>query len=142
MAVMEYAPAPPHHMLGYTRAGSIRVLLIQPCREVREALSEVLNELGYCVIAMATGEEAHAVEAVPDAIVCDLSLPGQCAVALLDELSERAGWEEIPALAVGGPFASGAQRRIATAGFDGLLAKPLSVRTLHLALRQAVRAVR
>lgn len=142
MAVMEHTQAPPHRMPGYGRAGSIRVLLIQPCREVREALCEVLDELGHSVMAAATGEEAHAVDAVPDAIVCDLSLPGYCAVALLDELRERPGWEEVPAIAIGRAVGSGAQHRIATAGFERSLAKPLSIRALHSALRQVVLAAR
>ena len=142
MAVMENTLAPSHRMPGYGRGGSIRVLIIQPCREVREALCEVLDELGYCVMAVATGEEAHAVDAVPHAIVCDLSLPGCCAVALLDELRERPVWEEVTAIAIGGPVGSGAQHRIATAGFDRWLPKPLSIHALHSALGQGVLAAR
>ena len=121
---------------------AVRVLLIHASAEARETLAEALEELGYQATVAATGEEAHDVETVPDAIVCDSAVSDYSTAALLDELYERPGWEEVPAITVGGHDHPRKQAGAAKAGFARCLPKPVSINALHVALREVTAARR
>jgi len=106
-----------------------RVLLVDDEPLVREVLAEHLEELGYEVIAAASGEEALRLlgtQARTDALVTDLSMPGMDGLALIRAVqAQRPG---LPAVLLTGYAGDGAALAMtgAIAGSFTLLRKPVS----------------
>jgi PAS domain S-box-containing protein len=107
-----------------------RVLLAEDAPDVREALADVLRRHGADVNAVGSSHEAleALVQSSPDALVCDVEIPGESGYALIRKVralpAERGG--RTPAVALSA--LSRAEDRVSSleAGFQVHLAKPVT----------------
>src|ERR1043166_7378366 len=103
-----------------------RVLLVDDYPDAREMYSEYLEFSGFDVVEAANGMEAlqRAVEAAPDIILMDLSLPvmdGWEATRRLKADERTAG---IPVVALTGHALAGVSEGAVKAGCDGCTTQP------------------
>jgi CheY-like chemotaxis protein len=109
-----------------------RVLVVEDNPLNLKLVRDVLQAAGYEVVEAGSGEEglraAH--ESPPDIVLMDLQLPGIDGVETLRRLRLDPAVADVPVVAVTA-FAMREDRERAYAdGFDGYLAKPISVRAL------------
>lgn len=109
-----------------------RILVVEDNPLNRKLVRDVLTALGYDVVAAASGEDgvrlAH--ECAPDLVLMDLQLPGIDGVEALRRLRGDPVVADVPVVAVTAFAMRQDQERAYADGFDGYLAKPISVRSL------------
>lgn len=93
---------------------------------------DVLQIAGHDVVEARSGEEALlAVEnGVVDLVLMDLQLPGIDGTETLRRLRQGLLGQDTPVVAVTAFAMAEDRERVALAGFDGHIAKPISVRAL------------
>lgn len=103
-------------------------------------LRDVLDHVGYHVVAATTGEEGArlAGEVEPDLILMDLQLPGIDGTEALRRIRSTAKGMGVPVLAVTAFAMDADRRRALDSGFDGYLPKPLNVRDLLRQVRDVL----
>jgi two-component system, cell cycle response regulator DivK len=109
-----------------------RILVVEDNPLNLKLVRDVLQVAGYEVLEARSGEEGLEVAraAVPDLVLMDLQLPGIDGVEALRRLRGDPAIADVPVVAVTA-FAMAEDRTRAYAeGFDGYLAKPISVRSL------------
>ena len=120
--------APPVH------AGrrQLRVLVIEDNRDAADSLQALLELLGYVVSVAYSGDEGlkSALQLVPDAIVCDIGLPGMDGYAVARALRADARTHNVRLLALTGYGDEADKRQALDAGFDEHLVKPADPRQL------------
>jgi two-component system, cell cycle response regulator DivK len=109
-----------------------RILVVEDNPLNLKLIRDVLSVVGYDVVAATSGEDgvrlAH--ECAPDLVLMDLQLPGIDGVEALRRLRRDPAVADTPVVAVTA-FAMREDRERAYAnGFDGYLAKPISIRSL------------
>jgi PAS domain S-box-containing protein len=123
----------------------LRVLLVEDDAHTRDAMAWTLERAGARVRAARTADEAlrilrEAPEAErPEAMVCDLGLPGIDGYALVQraaELYRERGQDPIPACAVSAHARDVDRERAIEAGFDLHVAKPVSAEQLVAAVQE------
>lgn len=104
----------------------------------------VLENAGYCVRAAGTAEEgvAQAATEPPDLVLMDLQLPGMDGYAGLRALRSHPATQAIPVLAVTALAMPQDREAVRSAGFDGYIEKPISVRDLPVQVREVLRRPR
>ena len=125
-----------------TRAQSVpqsvpTVLVCEDDPATRAVISDLLSSHGYAVLGAASGEEALTLAAaqVPDAVLMDLTLPGEDGWTAIAGLRADQRTHDVPVLIV-----SGTQPSLPTAGVAAWLTKPLDVARLLAALADATAA--
>jgi two-component system cell cycle response regulator DivK len=100
----------------------------------------VLEHAGFDVSSAGTAEEALdiAVERTPDLILMDLQLPGMDGFAGLAALRTQPATLAVPVVALTALAMPHDRERVRTAGFDGYLEKPISVRDLPSQVHAAI----
>lgn len=117
------------------------VLLVEDNEKNLKLARDVLEFAGFIVHVATTGEDAvnQAKTSTPDLILMDLQLPGIDGHEALSQLRGDPGTSEIPVVALTA-FAMTADREKAlSAGFDGYLEKPISVRSFPDQVRAYLR---
>jgi two-component system, cell cycle response regulator DivK len=125
-----------------TQSTPIVVLLVEDHEKNLKLARDVLEFAGFTVLAATTGEEALVRARVdrPDIILMDLQLPGMDGHTALAQLRADPGTASIPVVALTA-FAMRADReRALSAGFDGYLEKPISVRQFPDQVRAHLRS--
>src|SRR4051812_6087322 len=109
-----------------TNVGRPRVLLVDDYPDAREMYSEYLEFSGFDVVEAANGMEAlqRAVEAAPDIIIMDLSLPVMDGWEATRRLKADDRTRKIPVVALTGHALAGHSQGAREAGCDSFLAKP------------------
>ena len=125
-----------------SKTGRPRVLVVDDYPDAREMYAEYLEFSGFDVIQAVNGMEAlqRAVDAAPDIILMDLSLPvmdGWEATRRLKADERTAG---IPILALSGHALTNLSQRAKQAGFDGFVAKPCLPEDLIAEIRKVLDA--
>ena len=125
-----------------SKTGRPRVLVVDDYPDAREMYSEYLEFSGFDVIQAVNGMEAlqRAVDAAPDIILMDLSLPvmdGWEATRRLKADERTAG---IPILALSGHALTNLSQQAKQAGFDGFVAKPCLPEDLIAEIRKVLDA--
>ncbi len=109
-----------------------RILVVEDNALNLKLVRDVLTVLGYDVVAATTGEDgvrlAH--ECAPDLVLMDLQLPGIDGVEALRRLRRDPVVADVPVVAVTAFAMKEDQEQAYADGFDGYLAKPISVRAL------------
>jgi len=115
------------------------ILLVDDDPGVRYALSEVLRDRGYHVIAAASGAEALKVLSGVDVVVTDLTMPGMDGLELCSHIMARA--PKLPVILLTAHGSEHMIRLASSRGACGCLSKPFDIdeiarviehaRTLH-----------
>ncbi|HTR52374.1 MAG TPA: ATP-binding protein [Kofleriaceae bacterium] len=107
-----------------------RVLIIDDDVRTRDALTLILQREGIVVETASSvdGGRACIAAAEPQAVICDLAMPGEDGYSFVREL--RAAGRAIPSIALTGYATSHDVQHALDAGFDVHLAKPISVGAL------------
>jgi two-component system cell cycle response regulator DivK len=103
-----------------------RVLVVDDYPDAREMYSEYLEFSGFDVIQAVNGIEAlqRAVDAAPDIILMDLSLPVMDGWEATRRLKEDARTNRIPVVALTGHALAGISEGAMKAGCDAFVTKP------------------
>jgi two-component system cell cycle response regulator DivK len=106
------------------------ILIVDDNEKNRKLARDVLEFAGFTTIEATGGVEgvALAQERTPDVVLMDIRMPdlsGTEALKLIKEDSRTAG---IPVVALTSSTMRGDEQRFLAEGFDGYLAKPISVR--------------
>ena len=104
---------------------SLRVLLVEDDQTTRTLLSTILSNFGADVADASCAADAEAVLAAfaPQILITDIEMPECDGISLLHLL--RRTQSTLPAIAVSGYADDASRARVAAAGFDGFVAKPL-----------------
>ena len=113
------------------------VLIVENDEDGRALLETVLRRGGLRVTVAASAEEARAALAreLPEAVVCDIGMPGESGLSLVRWLRAQPAAPRLPVLALTAYAAEGDRARGLEAGFDAYLTKPFDPTELlqHLA---------
>jgi two-component system cell cycle response regulator DivK len=74
----------------------------------------------------------------PDLVLMDIQLPDISGVAALARIREDRSLDAMPVLAVSASVMPDEQQRIVASGFDGFIAKPISLKSFLGAVEQAL----
>jgi two-component system, cell cycle response regulator DivK len=109
-----------------------RILVVEDNDKNLKLVRDVLLFAGYEVVEARTGEQgvALAEETLPDLVLMDLQLPGIDGTEALRLLRENPATSGVPVVAVTAFAMKEDRERTRSAGFDGYVTKPLSVRSL------------
>jgi CheY-like chemotaxis protein len=109
-----------------------RILVVEDNPKNLKLVRDVLQFWGYQVLVAGSGEEGIqlATQELPDLILMDLQLPGMDGHEALRRLRQEPTTRAVPVVAVTAFAMQDDRDRVALAGFDGYLEKPLSVRDL------------
>lgn len=109
----------------HDRLRAVRVLLVEDDSSTRTLLATILSSFGADVAdaASAVDAEAALLSFDPQVLVTDIEMPGNDGIVLLQTLRSR--HSTLPAIAVSGHADDGSRARVAAAGFNGFIAKPL-----------------
>jgi len=109
---------------------AILIIDDDPCS--RKLARDVLSHVGYAIREAANAEDglALAYSERPRLVLMDVQLPGMSGVDALGRLRADPVTAGIPVIAVTALAMKSDRARLAAAGFDAYLEKPLDVRTL------------
>ncbi len=117
------------------------ILVVEDNELNRKLVRDVLDYAGFDVIEAPTAEAgvALAEERCPDLVLMDLQLPGIDGIEALQRLRAGASTRSVPVVAVTAQAMKDDRERVLSAGFDGYLEKPISVRELPDQVRSFLR---
>jgi two-component system, cell cycle response regulator DivK len=109
-----------------------RILLVEDNVKNLKLVRDVLRHAGYEVVEAITGEDGvrMARELRPDLILMDLQLPGIDGAEALRQIRAEPATRSVPAVAVTAFAMPEDRQRAFDCGFNGYVAKPISVRSL------------
>jgi CheY-like chemotaxis protein len=114
-------------LCGPTKADMARVLLIEDNPLNRKLTTLVLRTAGHVVIHAVDAESGleQARAELPDLILMDIQLPGMSGLEATQLLKKEVATSSIPVIAITALAMKGDPERIAAAGCDGYIAKPI-----------------
>lgn len=109
-----------------------RILVVEDNERNLKLVRDVLEFAGFQVASATTAEQgvALAVGDPPDLVLMDLQLPGMSGTEALRRLRDSTVTRAVPVVAVTAFAMKDDRARALSAGFDGYLEKPISVRDL------------
>jgi two-component system cell cycle response regulator DivK len=118
-----------------------RVLVVEDNSKNLKLVRDVLTYSGFEVVEATSGEEGVrlAREKSPDLILMDLQLPGIDGHEALARLRANPDTREVPVVALTASAMPMDRERAISAGFDGFLEKPISVREFPDQVRRHLR---
>ncbi len=112
---------------------SVKILVVEDQKSVRENLEELLDMKGFEVKSADTaGEGLRLIEAFsPDLIISDLMLPDFSGIELIDKLRDIDGFSETPVIIITGNDKPETFRSSMNRGADDYLSKPFKAQELY-----------
>jgi two-component system, cell cycle response regulator DivK len=109
-----------------------RILVVEDNPLNFKLVRDVLEFAGYEVVGAGSGEEGVqlAEDLPPDLVLMDLHLPGIDGTETMRRLRRGVLADDVPVIALSALVMDQDQADAETAGFDGYLNKPISVRSL------------
>ncbi len=109
-----------------------KILVVDDNQDNRELVIKVLKNSGYETVEAADGEEAlvKAGEEKPDLILMDISLPRMDGYEVTRRLKSTEEFRDIPVVALTAHAMRGDMEKALSAGCQGYIPKPISVREL------------
>ena len=106
------------------------ILIVDDNENNRKLARDVLEFAGFRTLEAAGGVEglALAAEQRPDLVLMDIRMPDMKGTEVLQKLREDERTATIPVVALTSSTMRGDEERFLKEGFDGYLAKPISVR--------------
>jgi CheY-like chemotaxis protein len=105
-----------------------RVLVIDDDTVVRRMIAKLLKDRGVDTELAATGEEGLSgleTSALPDAVICDLYLPGISGLDVIEQIRRREEWRQLPIVVLTGRARGTMMVRAEELG-DRIVTKPFS----------------
>jgi len=118
------------------------VLIVDDEASIRRSLAGILSDEGYRTAEAPNGDAALAEmrgDAMPDAVLLDIAMPGRDGVAVLEELQRS--WPFVPVVMMSGHGTIETAVRATQLGAFDFLEKPLSIEKLLLADRRFKRPI-
>lgn len=114
----------------------LKILLVDDDPGTREALTDMLGEVGADVKTAANADEAMYLleEFKPDEMVLDIAMPGEDGYSLLKRIRTNSKLKSIPALALTALASDKDKQKAFSAGFQMHLTKPVNFDNLTGAL--------
>jgi CheY-like chemotaxis protein len=111
---------------------SWKVLIVDDEPDNRGILEFVLSSYNAQVRSAETAQECLDLmeQECPTLLLADIQMPGMSGTELLAKIREREAWRTLPVIAITAYAMPGDRERILASGFDGYIAKPLSVMDL------------
>ncbi|SAL27197.1 PAS/PAC sensor hybrid histidine kinase [Caballeronia concitans] len=127
------------------RLGHTRIVLIEDDPESRASLQMLLEDEGAEVIAVADAEDGveTAIRVLPDAVICDLDLPGMDGFYLIQRLRDHEIRGNLPpsvAIALTGHDGDAYRLRSIGEGFQHFMTKPAHPDALVTLIQDALNA--
>ncbi|MCE4557781.1 response regulator [Roseateles cellulosilyticus] len=124
------------------RLDGVRVLLVDDEDDARDIGQATLRELGADVVAAVSAQEALALLAQQrfDVLVSDIGMPEMDGLSLVQAVRQQPGTAELPAVALTAFAMLGDCQAGLAAGFQRYVAKPIDIRQLGDAVREALHA--
>jgi two-component system NtrC family sensor kinase len=118
------------------------ILLIDDSMTFREALKEVLDQVGYRVLVAGTGEDGLrlAADQHPAAVIVDGQLPGIDGATVIRRIRLDAATRYLPCLLLTGSEDHGAEVRLLDAGADAFVRKKENVEVILARLNAMLRS--
>jgi two-component system cell cycle response regulator len=106
---------------------SLRILIIEDDPASLELMRYLLDSYGYHVLMATRGDTGLelAIREHPDAIICDIQLPGRDGYAIARELRRQAAFADTPLIAMTAFAMVGDRERVMSAGFTTYVSKPI-----------------
>jgi len=116
------------------------VLIAEDNAVNRELMTEMLEAAGYRVVQAADGSAALATLATfqPDLVLLDLQMPVMDGRDTIRRIREHSEWSSLPVVACTAFAMQGDQEEFMRSGFNGYLAKPISMADLVRAIERLI----
>ncbi|MFN0185262.1 MAG: response regulator [Aquabacterium sp.] len=112
------------------------ILIVEDNEKNMKLVRDLLQHRGHRTLEAATGEAgvalAHAER--PDLILMDIQLPDIDGITALARIRTDAALDAVPCLAVSASVMPDDQQRVVASGFDGFIAKPISLKPFLAAI--------
>lgn len=118
------------------------VLVVDDEPDTLDLFATALSRLGADVRSARTVEDALAILGRwrPDAVLCDLHLPGEDGYSLLERVHANPALKDLPLIAISGSHPAIEREKALSAGFAQHLAKPTRIRDIVQAVSSVVAA--
>lgn len=105
----------------------------------RELMKEILEAANYNVLEAVDGADALAMltKCQPNVILLDIQMPVMDGRETIRRIRDNPDWRHLPVIACTAFAMRGEREEIMRLGFNGYLAKPISLPDLLFAIRQA-----
>jgi len=116
------------------------ILIVEDNVKNMKLVRDVLRHQGYTTLEAETGEAglALALGERPDLVLMDIQLPDMDGASVLARIREDTSLDAMPVLAVSASVMPDEQQRIVRSGFDGFIAKPISIKPFLAAVNKAL----
>jgi two-component system cell cycle response regulator DivK len=107
------------------------VLIIEDNDKNLELVRDILQAKGYRTLEAGTAEEGLEIARgqAPDLVLMDIQLPGMGGIEALKELRGNPATAALPVVAITASVMKADREQIMSAGFDGFIEKPITVRS-------------
>jgi CheY-like chemotaxis protein len=114
------------------------ILIVEDHDDARDVLRLMVEHMGATALTAQGGEEALEClrRSKVHLMLCDLGMPVMNGYALRERLQRDHGLSGLPVVAVSAYVTPEDKRRVAEAGFNGHLAKPVNFRALENEMRR------
>jgi two-component system cell cycle response regulator DivK len=116
------------------------VLIVEDDDKSRKLVRDLLTHHGYATVEAINGLDGVrlARERLPAVVLMDIQLPDISGIEARARIRADASTRSIPVIAVTASVMPEDRQRVVDAGFDGYQRKPISVKELLAAVRQAI----
>jgi CheY-like chemotaxis protein len=116
---------------------STSILVVEDNEDNLTLIDYLLTANGYTPLLARSGPEAIrlATEARPDLVLLDIRMPGMTGYEVAETIRRDPGLDHCPIVAVTASAMVGDRERIAAAGFDGYIQKPIDPETFMATLK-------
>ena len=130
------AARPPQAEGGYVST----ILIVEDNAKNMKLVRDLLQHEGHRTLEADTGEAglALALKERPDLVLMDIQLPDIDGTTVLARIRQDKALDAMPVLAVSASVMPDQQQRVVGSGFDGFIAKPISIKPFLAAVRRAL----
>ena len=116
------------------------ILIVEDNAKNMKLVRDLLQHRGHRTLEAETGGAgiALALAEKPDLILMDIQLPDVDGITALKRIREDPAMDAVPCLAVSASVMPDDQQRVVVSGFDGFIAKPISLRPFLAAVDEAL----
>jgi len=116
------------------------ILIVEDNAKNMKLVRDLLQHHGHTTLEAETGEAGLqlALQQRPDLVLMDIQLPDIDGTTVLARIREDSSFDAMPVLAVSASVMPDQQQRIVRSGFDGFIAKPISIKPFLAAVNKAL----